>query len=62
MLRPTSRIGLQWFLLLPLAFLVGPILGFGLLGIWLLQGGSRALQAIVYLSLWKGGRWRSIAV
>ena len=55
-------IGLQWFLLLPLAFLVGPILGFGLLGIWLLQGGSRALQAIVYLSLWKGGRWRSIAV
>ena len=50
----------QWGLFLPLAFVVGPVLGFGLLAIWLLQGGYRMLQALIYVTLWRGGRWALI--
>ena len=28
----------QWAFFLPLAFLVGPVLGFGLLGVWIVNG------------------------
>lgn len=55
-------IGLQWLLFLPLAYLIGPVLGFGLLGIWILQGGYRGLMAAVFALLWKRGRWRRIEV
>lgn len=50
-------IGLQWLLFLPLAYLVGPVLGFGLLGIWILQGGYRGLMALIFAGMWKKGRW-----
>jgi putative MATE family efflux protein len=39
-------VGTQWLLFLPLAYLFGPVLGFGLLTIWILQGGSRFLVSI----------------
>ena len=52
----------QWGLFLPLAFLVGPALGFGLLGIWVLQGAYRGLQALIYWSFWRGQQWTSIRV
>ena len=55
-------IGFQWLLFLPLAYLVGPVLGLGLLGIWILMGGSRALQSVTFLMAWKAGRWRHIRV
>ena len=55
-------IGFQWLLFLPLAYVVGPVLGFGLLGIWILQGGSRALQSVTFLLSWKSRSWRHIRV
>lgn len=55
-------IGTQWFLFLPLAYFFGPVLGFGLFTIWLLQGGSRALQAFLFLSLWHARKWQHIDV
>ena len=55
-------IGTQWLIFLPLAYLVGPVLGFGLLGVWLLQGGHRALLSILYTSLWRGRKWQHIEV
>ena len=55
-------IGTQWLIFLPLAYLVGPFLGFGLLGVWLLQGGSRALQAFLYTKMWRGRKWQHIEV
>jgi MATE family multidrug resistance protein len=55
-------IGTQWLIFLPLAYLVGPFLGFGLLGVWLLQGGSRALQAFLYTRMWRGRKWQHIEV
>ena len=55
-------IGTQWLIFLPLAYLVGPFLGFGLLGVWLLQGGSRALQSFLYTEMWRGRKWQHISV
>lgn len=50
----------QWLLFMPLAFLAGPVLGFGLLGVWLLQGLYRIGQAIWFAAAWRRGRWRQI--
>ena len=55
-------IGTQWLLFLPLAYFFGPVLGFGLFAVWLLQGGSRALQSILFLSLWHARKWQHIDV
>jgi len=55
-------IGMQWLVFLPLAYLVGPGLGYGLLGIWLLQGVYRAVQASVFASMWKRHQWSKIEV
>ncbi|MGY6553510.1 MAG: MATE family efflux transporter [Wenzhouxiangella sp.] len=50
----------QWGLFLPLAALVGPILGGGLLAVWLLQALYRAGQAFWFARVWQQGRWQSI--
>ncbi len=55
-------IGLQWLLFLPLAYLIGPVLGLGLLGIWVLQGGYRGLMAFIFFRMWRRGRWTHIEV
>ncbi len=55
-------IGTQWLLFIPLAYLVGPVLGYGLLAVWVLQGGSRALQAAMFFLLWQGRRWQQVEV
>lgn len=52
----------QWLLFLPLAFVVGPVLGYGLLGVWIWQGVTRALQAWLFLSMWRGRKWQHIEV
>lgn len=55
-------VSIQWLLFLPLAFLVGPVLGFGLLAVWLLQGGTRSIQSAMFLLRWKRRRWQHITV
>ena len=55
-------VGTQWAIFLPLAYLVGPVLGYGLLGVWLLQGGYRALLSFIYTELWRGRKWQHIEV
>ena len=52
----------QWLVFLPLAYLAGPVLGLGLVGIWVLQGVYRSVQAMVFLGFWRGGRWANISV
>ena len=56
------QVTMQWIVLLPLAYLVGPVWGFGLLGIWGVQAGVRALQAIVYTIIWQRRHWATIQV
>ncbi len=55
-------IGMQWLFFLPLAWLVGPGLGHGLLAIWLAFIGYRGLQTLAFVALWKRRAWASIKV
>lgn len=54
-----TRIALstQWLFALPLAYVAGPILGFGLLGIWITQELYRGAQLMIYWRVWQNGRW-----
>ena len=55
-------VALQWLVGLPLSWLAGPYLGYGLFGVWVCQTGYRALQAGVFIWLWQTGSWRNIRV
>ncbi|MEX2499324.1 MAG: MATE family efflux transporter [Wenzhouxiangellaceae bacterium] len=50
----------QWVLFLPLAALVGPVLGFGLIGVWVLYAIYRAGQTVWFALAWRHGRWQEI--
>ncbi len=50
----------QWCLFLPLAFLIGPVLGLGLLGVWVLQAVYRIGQAGWFALAWQKGGWEKI--
>jgi multidrug resistance protein, MATE family len=52
----------QWGLFLPLAYIAGPVLGFGLVVIWSMQVGYRAVMAVVFTRLWVRGDWSRIHV
>ncbi|MEE2788357.1 MAG: MATE family efflux transporter [Myxococcota bacterium] len=52
----------QWGIGLPLAYLCGPYLGYGLLGVWIAQGVYRVLQAGVFIYLWRGDRWTHVSL
>jgi len=54
--------GLQWLLFLPAAYVVGPILGWGLFAIWCANAVYRQLQSVVFALLWKRGKWRDVQV
>jgi len=53
-------IAFQWLIFLPLVYLLGPIMGFGLVVIFATQAAYRALQAITFGSMWQRGRWQTI--
>lgn len=50
----------QWLFFLPSAFLAGPILGYGLLGVWVMQMLQRLLITIGFSYVWKQRRWANI--
>lgn len=55
-------ISCQWVFFLPLAYVIGPVLGYGLIAVWLLNITYRALLAVVFAALWKQGKWAGIKV
>ncbi len=55
-------VGCQWGILLPGAYLAGPILGLGLTAIWTVQLLYRTIQSLIFGALWHGTRWRNIDV
>jgi putative MATE family efflux protein len=55
-------VGLQWLLLLPAVWVVGPALGLGLLAIWAVQLAYRGLQTGLFVALWKRGAWARLRV
>jgi putative MATE family efflux protein len=55
-------ISCQWLYFLPVAYVVGPVLGYGLMAVWLLNISYRALLASVFAVMWHRGKWASIKV
>ncbi|HEY5776724.1 MAG TPA: MATE family efflux transporter [Xanthomonadales bacterium] len=50
----------QWVFFLPFAYIAGPVLGYGLLGIWIVNSIYRSGQAVVCVKSWAGKRWLGI--
>ena len=55
-------IGLQWIIFLPIAWLLGPVMGFGLTIIWIAFMGYRLMQAVIFIGLWEKRAWADIKV
>jgi putative MATE family efflux protein len=53
-------IGFQWLVFLPIVYVIGPIMGLGLVAVFITQAAYRGLQALTFASMWKRGRWQSI--
>ncbi len=49
----------QWVVFLPLAYLLGPVFGLGLLAVWVAQALQRVAQAVVLGSVWNRRGWAS---
>ncbi len=56
------NVGMQWLLFLPAAYLIGPVFGWGLLGVWIARITYRMLQALVLMLVWKQRRWSGVQV
>jgi len=50
---------MQWGLFLPLAWLSGPVMGYGLLGIWFCQVLYRGLSSLIYIRIWQRQQWQA---
>jgi putative MATE family efflux protein len=53
---------LQWGILLPGSYLMGPVLGLSLTAIWSIQILYRASMAVTFTLLWCQGRWKHIRI
>ncbi len=62
--KVTMRVsmGMQWLLFLPMAWILGPMLGYGLTAIWLAQMLYRGSQTFIYTVIWNKNNWRHINV
>lgn len=58
----TVTLVLQWIVFLPIAYVIGPVLGFGMTEVWLAFIGYRSLQAVAFVVIWRGGKWTDIQV
>jgi putative MATE family efflux protein len=58
----TVSVTLQWGLFLPAAYLMGPVLGWGMLAVWLGQVVYRSIQAAAFAMVWHRGGWRQVEV
>jgi Na+-driven multidrug efflux pump len=52
----------QWLFFLPLAWVAGPVLGLGLLGVWVVNGIYRTAQSVNCATAWAGRKWTSIEI
>lgn len=52
----------QWGMFTPLAYLVGPVWGLGLLGIWLGQEVYRLTQVALFRRYWRQSHWARIRI
>ncbi len=50
-------VGFQWLLFLPIAYVLGPMLGYGLTAVWLGMTLYRSLQTGVFVLAWQRREW-----
>lgn len=55
-------IGLQWGAFLPAAYLIGPVLGWGMLGVWVAHIVYRLIQTASFGFIWSSGSWADVQV
>jgi putative MATE family efflux protein len=53
---------LQWVVFLPIAYVVGPLLGGGLVSVWVALVGYRTVQTAVLAWVWRRGAWTTLRV
>lgn len=53
-------LGNQWLVLLPLTYLLGPVLGYGLLAIWSLYILQRGIISAIFALMWQRRDWARI--
>jgi len=53
-------VGLQWVLFLPVAYVLGPVLGFGLTAVFVANICYRQVQSGVFALVWRSDAWTSI--
>ncbi len=60
--KQTMQVGfiMQWAIFLPVAYLLGPILGMGLTAIWIAQAVYRMIQMFWFICLWNAKKWQTI--
>lgn len=56
------NLGSQWLIFLPCAYLAGPILGGGLLAVWLLQSLYRVMTSVIFAIMWEHKHWADIQI
>lgn len=56
------NVGMQWGLFIPVAYLVGPVLGWGLIGVWSSRIVYRMAQAVVLMVIWRRRSWANVEV
>ncbi len=56
------RMASQWLILLPLCWLVGPVLGMGLTAIWITQLLQRLFSSMAFVTVWQKRKWNRISV
>ena len=52
----------QWLFFLPAAYVAGPLLGFGLVGVWAINAVYRTAQSVNCARQWAGQRWTHIRI
>ena len=62
--KNTMKVSLvmQWFLFIPIAWVLGPVLGYSLTAIWIAQAVYRSLQSVIFTVMWKVKGWQDIRV
>lgn len=55
-----ASFGLRWFLFIPVVWLVGPYLNYGLLQVWIVQVVYGLILVAVITAIWIDGRWKHI--
>jgi Na+-driven multidrug efflux pump len=50
----------QWLIFLPFVYVLGPVIGLGLVAVFAVQVTYRGFQSLTFALMWKRGRWQSI--